>query len=55
MVLGRELRVVVTHSDDFHRQQSRGFDQTLAKATAQLNDLARRLAGGKSRRGRGRR
>ena len=52
MVLGRELRVVVTHSEDFHRQQSRGFDQTLAKATARLNDLARRLAGGKSRRGR---
>jgi transposase len=52
VVLARELRVVVTHSDDFHRQQTRGFDQTLAKATAQLGDLARRLAGGKSRRGR---
>jgi transposase len=52
VVLGQELRVVVTHSDDFHRQQSRGFDQTLAKATASLCDLARRLAGGKSRRGR---
>jgi transposase len=52
-VLGRDLRVVVTHSDDFHHQQSRGFDQTLAKATASLSDLARRLAGGKSRRGRG--
>jgi transposase len=53
VVLGRHLRVVVTHSDEFHHQQSRGFDQTLAKATASLSDLARRLAGGKSRRGRG--
>lgn len=52
VVLGRQLRVVVTHSEDFHHQQSRGFDQTLAKATASLSDLARRLAGGKSRRGR---
>jgi transposase len=51
-VLRRQLRVVVTHSDEFHRQQSRGFDQTLAKATTALSDLARRLAGGKSRRGR---
>ena len=53
VVLGQELRVVVTHSDEFHRQQSRGFDQTLGKATAALSDVARRLAGGKSRRGRG--
>lgn len=52
-VLGRDLRVVVTHSDEFHSKQSRGFDQTLAKATARLGDLARRLSGGKSRRGRG--
>lgn len=51
-VLGRDLRVVVTHSEEFHRKQSRGFDQTLAKATARLADLARRLSGGKSRRGR---
>lgn len=51
-ILGRDLRVVVTHSEEFHRRQSRGFDQTLAKATARLGDLARRLAGGKSRRGR---
>ena len=50
VILGRQLRVVVTHSEDFHRQQSRGFDQTLAKATAALSDLARRLAGGKTRR-----
>jgi transposase len=52
VILGRSLRVVVTHSADFHHQQSRGFDQTLAKAAASLNDLARRLAGGRSRRGR---
>ncbi len=51
-VLGRDLRVVVTHSDEFHQKQSRGFDQTLAKATARLADLARRLSGGRSRRGR---
>lgn len=51
-VMGKDLRVVVTHSDEFHRKQSRGFDQTLAKATARLADLARRLAGAKSRRGR---
>jgi transposase len=52
LVLGRNLRVVLTHSDEFHAKQSRGFDQTLTKATAQLNDLARRLAGGRSRRAR---
>ncbi len=52
VILGRALRVVVTHSAEFHHQQSRGFDQTLAKATASLSDLARRLAGGQSRRSR---
>ena len=52
VILGRSLRVVVTHSVEFHRQQSRGFDQTLAKATASLSDLARRLGGGQSRRSR---
>jgi hypothetical protein len=45
-ILGRSLRVVVTHSVEFHRQQSRGFDQTLAKAVAPLSDLAWHLAGG---------
>ena len=48
-VLGRALRVVVTHSEEFHQKQSRGFAQTLAKATRQLADLARRLNGGKAR------
>jgi len=50
VILGRMLRVVLSHSEDFHRQQSRGFDQTLAKATASLSGLARRLSGGKTRR-----
>ena len=50
VILGRQLRVVVTHSENFHRQQSRGFDQTLAKATAALSELSRRLSGGKTRR-----
>ena len=30
--LGANYRVVLTHSDAFHAEQSRGFDQTLAKA-----------------------
>jgi len=46
----RSHRCVVTHSAEFHQKQSRGFAQTLEKATAQLSDLARRLSGGKSRR-----
>ena len=48
-VLGRALRVVVTHSEEFHTKQTRGFAQTLEKATRQLGDLGRRLSGGKSR------
>jgi len=51
-ILGRDVRVVVTHSEQFHTKQSRGFDQTLAKATARLSELARRLAGGRTRRAR---
>lgn len=47
---GRSHRCVVTHSDEFHDKQSRGFAQTLSKAAAQLADLARRLSGGHSRR-----
>jgi hypothetical protein len=35
-ILEREGRVVVTRSDEFHTKQYRGFDQTLAKATARL-------------------
>lgn len=47
---GRRHRCVVTHSEKFHQKQSRGFAQTLAKATAQLSDLAQRLSRRKSRR-----
>jgi transposase len=47
---GRTHRCVVTHSEEFHLRQSRGFAQTLGKAMALLSDLARRLDGGKTRR-----
>jgi len=50
--LGATYRVIVTHSDSFHQQQSRGFDQTLAKAHRQLTELAQRLSRGKTRRDR---
>jgi len=48
-VFGAEHRVVVTHSQNLHHKQSRGFDQTLAKAGRQLDDVAARLARGKTR------
>src|SRR5487761_218822 len=50
--LGATYRVIVTHSDTFHQKQSRGFDQTLAKALRQLTELAQRLSRGKTRRDR---
>ena len=50
--LGGDYRVVVTHSEDFHAKQARGFDQTLAKARRQLGELAERLARGKTRKNR---
>jgi transposase len=43
---------VVTHSQNLHAKQSRGFDQTLAKARRQLAELAARLARGKGRKSR---
>lgn len=49
-VYGAERRVVLTHSPTLHQAQSRGLDQTLAKAGARLNDLAATLARGKTRR-----
>ena len=49
VVFGTERRVVVTHSQNLHDKQSRGFDQTLAKARRQLAALAARLARGKTR------
>ena len=40
----------MTHSPTLHAAQARGFDQTLAKATSRLDELAVTLAGGKTRR-----
>jgi transposase len=47
--LGVTRRAVLTHSATLHAAQSRGFDQTLAKAMRRLGDLADRLARGKTR------
>jgi transposase len=51
-VLGAERRVILTHSPSLHTAQRVGFTQTLAKATGQLDELAARLARGRTRRGR---
>jgi transposase len=51
-VFGIERRVVLTHSKTLHAAQSRGFDQTLAKTTRKLSELAATLARGKTRRDR---
>jgi transposase len=50
--LRAEYRVIVTHSETFHAKQSRGFDQTLAKARRALVALAERLERGKTRKDR---
>jgi transposase len=50
--LGVTRRAVLTHSQTLHAAQSRGFDQTLAKAQRRLRELADRLARGKTRRSR---
>ncbi len=50
--LGVTRRAVLTHSESLHAAQSRGFDQTLAKARRRLAELAARLARGKTRRAR---
>jgi transposase len=50
--LGVTRRAVLTHSQTLHDKQSRGLDQTLAKAQRQLSELADRLARGRTRRGR---
>lgn len=52
VVFGTDRRVVLTHSDILHAKQSRGFEQTLAKATRALSELAATLARGKTRRDR---
>lgn len=49
VVFGREYRIVVTHSENFHHNQAAGFEQTLAKARRQLSELAARLSRGKGR------
>ncbi len=46
---GRNWRVILTHSDNFHIKQTRGFALTLSKATRQLSELAARLSRGKTR------
>jgi len=51
-VFGTEHRIVLTHSPTLHAKQSRGFDQTLAKALKSLTELADTLARGKTRRDR---
>ncbi|HEV8561923.1 MAG TPA: IS1634 family transposase [Actinophytocola sp.] len=48
--LGLSHRAVLTHSQELHDAQSRGFDQTLAKATRALTEIADTLARGKARR-----
>jgi transposase len=51
--LGVTRRAVLTHSDTLHAKQSRGFDQTLAKARRRLAELQARLERGKTRRDHG--
>ena len=48
--LGVTRRAVLTHSPTLHAGQSRGLDQTLAKARARLADLQARLHRGNTRR-----
>jgi transposase len=50
--LGVTRRAVLTHSPTLHAAQSRGLDQTLAKARARLADLQARLHRGATRRDR---
>jgi transposase len=50
VALGAERRVVVTHSEELHHKQQRGFAQTLSKAARRLSELRARLERGKTRR-----
>ena len=52
VVFGKERRLVVCHSEGLHDKQTRGFDQTLAKAHRQLAVIQDRLARGKTRKAR---
>lgn len=45
-------RAVITHSPTFHTAQARSFAQTLAKAGRRLDELAARLARGRTRKAR---
>lgn len=49
IVYDTEHTIVITHSQNLHDKQSRGFDQTLNKARRQLTELAARLARGRTR------
>ena len=49
VVFGKQRRLVICHSDGLHDKQSRGFDQTLAKAHRQLAEVQARLARGRTR------
>jgi hypothetical protein len=46
-IYGKPRRVILTHSPTLHTKQRAGLEQTLAKATGRLSELASRLARGK--------
>ena len=50
VVLGRDRRLVVTHSQNLHDKQRRGLAQTMGKACRQLSELTARLSRGQTRR-----
>lgn len=50
--LGAQRRVLLTHSPTLHAKQAAGFDQTIAKATRALAELAAVLDRGRARRDR---
>jgi transposase len=50
--LGATRRAIITHSDEFHNKQVRGFAQTLAKCNRQLCELQAVLERGRARRSR---
>jgi transposase len=52
VVFGVDRRVVVTHSQNLHDKQVRGFEQTMGKARRQLADTAVRLKRGRGRKSR---
>jgi transposase len=48
-VFGVDRRVVVTHSQNLHDKQVRGFEQTMGKARRQLAEVSARLKRGRGR------